>query len=245
MQLASSGSIVASFALITRAMAKERGLSLYFTGKACKRGHVAPPRRTVNGACAWCSKADAKAWRSTDEYKAAQRARWKATAKENWIKWRRDYEARQRQTEKWKAGQRRRARQHYLENKEAYVARAKRWKKANPDVVKACHLDYDQRKPEVRYAVALRRRARKLQSEDRIRYSEIKALRVWQGNLCSYCWKPASTGNRVPELDHVEPIALGGAHSADNLVVCCRSCNAAKSDKPLLIFLMQRFGPCS
>lgn len=30
-------------------------------------------------------------------------------------------------------------------------------------------------------------------------------------------------------VDHVVPVALGGVHSPDNLVACCRDCNAGKS----------------
>lgn len=33
---------------------------------------------------------------------------------------------------------------------------------------------------------------------------------------------------RAPELDHINPIALGGQHSRQNTACCCRKCNAAK-----------------
>lgn len=35
----------------------------------------------------------------------------------------------------------------------------------------------------------------------------------------------------APELDHIIPIAKGGAHVWSNLQCACRECNAAKSDK--------------
>ncbi|UYE95861.1 hypothetical protein KNLIENLN_00049 [Sinorhizobium phage NV1.1.1] len=37
---------------------------------------------------------------------------------------------------------------------------------------------------------------------------------------------------RAPELDHVMPLSLGGAHSYLNTQCACRKCNAAKSDTP-------------
>ena len=46
-------------AIITRAEAIEKGLTRYFTGKPCKRGHVAE-RRVANHNCAVCSNEQSK-----------------------------------------------------------------------------------------------------------------------------------------------------------------------------------------
>jgi hypothetical protein len=40
-------------AIIGRREAKERGLTSYFTGKPCKRGHIA--KRQLNGTCVMCA----------------------------------------------------------------------------------------------------------------------------------------------------------------------------------------------
>ncbi|QDP57374.1 MAG: putative HNH endonuclease [Prokaryotic dsDNA virus sp.] len=37
----------------------------------------------------------------------------------------------------------------------------------------------------------------------------------------------------APELDHIIPLAKGGAHSKANTACSCRRCNIAKSDKVL------------
>lgn len=63
---------------------------------------------------------------------------------------------------------------------------------------------------------------------------------------CTYCGDPIvidRTGRRVrfldsfgrsfPELDHQEPLYWGGAHSADNLVPACLSCNRSKGPRRL------------
>lgn len=52
--------------------------------------------------------------------------------------------------------------------------------------------------------------------------------------LCVYCTAPAEV------LDHVIPIARGGADAEDNLAPACRACNASKHCKPLLIWLLDR-----
>lgn len=51
---------------------------------------------------------------------------------------------------------------------------------------------------------------------------------------CSYCGAPSET------IDHIEPVSKGGKHEVTNITGACKSCNSAKSDKPLLIFLVQR-----
>ncbi len=59
------------------------------------------------------------------------------------------------------------------------------------------------------------------------------------GPVCAYC------GTRVPAetitLDHVRPRrGLSAYDRPDNLVLACRTCNAAKADTPLLAFLMAK-----
>lgn len=44
---------------------------------------------------------------------------------------------------------------------------------------------------------------------------------------CLYCANPMQTKDK--QLDHMHPLALGGLHSASNVLVCCASCNGRKS----------------
>lgn len=58
---------------------------------------------------------------------------------------------------------------------------------------------------------------------------------IWlMSQPCAYCLGPAC------EIDHVVPISKGGTHTLDNVVSACRSCNAKKSNKSLLAFLLDR-----
>lgn len=55
--------------------------------------------------------------------------------------------------------------------------------------------------------------------------------------MCAYCER------KVPErtitLDHVTPRrGLTAYDRRDNLVLCCKTCNATKADKPILGFLL-------
>jgi hypothetical protein len=58
------------------------------------------------------------------------------------------------------------------------------------------------------------------------------AIMQRDGYRCTYCG-----ATRDLELDHFIPQARGGSHSARNLVVACRRCNAAKGDRDPLEFL--------
>ncbi len=52
---------------------------------------------------------------------------------------------------------------------------------------------------------------------------------------CPYCAEPMQT--RDKQLDHMHPLALGGMHSACNVLVCCASCNGRKSNLPFVDWL--------
>ncbi|MBX7119264.1 MAG: HNH endonuclease [Gemmatimonadaceae bacterium] len=57
------------------------------------------------------------------------------------------------------------------------------------------------------------------------------------GPVCAYCERRVA--ERTITLDHVTPRRGQTAYDRrDNLVLCCRSCNAAKADTPILAFLL-------
>lgn len=68
--------------------------------------------------------------------------------------------------------------------------------------------------------------------------NDIMFIMAAASGRCTYCGLP------VPklELDHVSPIKKGGDHKSDNLLPCCRSCNASKGTRDLADWLFDRFG---
>jgi hypothetical protein len=57
------------------------------------------------------------------------------------------------------------------------------------------------------------------------------------GPVCAYC--ETTVPARSITLDHVTPRRGQTAYDRrDNLVLCCKACNAIKKDKPLLVFLL-------
>jgi 5-methylcytosine-specific restriction endonuclease McrA len=52
-----------------------------------------------------------------------------------------------------------------------------------------------------------------------------RAVFARDGYRCQYC------GAAAENLDHVVPRSRGGGHTWDNVVACCRACNARKEDR--------------
>lgn len=61
----------------------------------------------------------------------------------------------------------------------------------------------------------------------RIRFEVFKR----DGFACQYCG--ATPPKVILEVDHIDPVALGGANDMDNLVTACFPCNRGKSAVPL------------
>jgi 5-methylcytosine-specific restriction endonuclease McrA len=67
--------------------------------------------------------------------------------------------------------------------------------------------------------------------------TEVKEyLLVKWKHRCAYC----SAGETRLEIDHVHPRSRGGSNRVSNLVLACRSCNEAKADQSIEVFLAER-----
>lgn len=49
-------------------------------------------------------------------------------------------------------------------------------------------------------------------------------------HICEYCYAPEAVFNLAFEVEHIIPLARGGATTRENLALSCRSCNLYKSD---------------
>ena len=100
------------------------------------------------------------------------------------------------------------------------------WSKANRDKKRRDYSKWASQNPE---ANRLRNHARRL----KIRASSYKILPKEMRRLYSQSCFVCGSTNRI-EADHIIAVARGGNHSIGNLLALCRSCNAKKSDKPLV-----------
>lgn len=97
-------------------------------------------------------------------------------------------------------------------------------------------------------AAKARRRAR----QRGVHSEAVSPLRVfrrdgWRCYLCG-CETPqaarGSMASNAPELDHVVPLAVGGAHSYVNVRCACRLCNQSKGAMSVDAFLSERDSGC-
>lgn len=67
---------------------------------------------------------------------------------------------------------------------------------------------------------------------------ELRELLAAQHERCYYCADSliAPSGKPVFELDHYEPLYLGGAHTIENAVLACTPCNRRKGHLPPATF---------
>jgi len=215
--------------IISRKAAKARGLRHYFTGKPCKRGHIAL-RYVGYAACVECALVNLRAGRvrNRERYRARDRE-WKNANRE---KVRAQYRARYaRNREKYTRKTRRyyenngalvrekRKAYHYRTyvNKEIRLKareRTKRWAKDNPD----------QARTNARNAKA-RRKAREGVVVGSHTAADIKDILLLQKGRCAYC--KTQFGKKY-DVDHIVALARGGTNDRRNLQLLCRPCNLEK-----------------
>ena len=197
--------------IVTRREAWKRDLTRFFTGRPCEKGHVAE-RQTSNGSCVECRRDT----RGTAEYRAKKKLR----------------------AERYRAKNpdvvRAQARKRYAETIDAH--RAKR--AANAEQRKVYQKAWREKN---RPASALHRRARRARlraAEGTHTLNDVKHIGERQKWKCHWCGKP--TKNKY-HIDHIKPLANGGANSPSNLAVACASCNRQKGATDPIAFA-QRLG---
>lgn len=135
-----------SHSIVTRAGARASGLKHYFTGRACKKGHI-ELRVASTGDCSVCSRERSERQRRANpERMRAYREKWALAnpekAKASMAKHRAEHRdsVRARGAE-WKAKNPDKVRaariRRYHGNADRFAAEAREWRKANPDKARA------------------------------------------------------------------------------------------------------------
>lgn len=192
--------------IISRKEATERGLSRYFNGKPCPKGHVAE-RRVSTGSCTECSRQQRS---ERDRLNPEKRKDyWK-----NWYRNNREYSLertriwRKENTEKVSTSEAS-YRQKNQKRRREYL---QMWFAAN------CHKMRMYRN---------NRRARLIAGGTHTTddLNDILRLQKWRCAICK-----ASLKRKKREVDHIFPISKGGSNVRTNLQFLCRHCNASKHD---------------
>ena len=230
---------------ISRKEAKERGLKRYFTGKPCKRGHVA--ERKINcSTCVECHKEQGRRYLNENRDKERERLRvYREENRERVRESQRKFDAKNKEREnerkrKWKSDNRgyvlqssreysRRyrtenrdkalesQRRHYYANHESALERRRRYTRENRDKV----LDYASRYYKQNPGAVLANQARR------------RAFKKSQTCECcandSFAAIYAQAREQGCEVDHIKPLALGGMHCVRNLQLLTPEDHKAKT----------------
>ncbi len=108
-------------------------------------------------------------------------------------------------------------------NKHKVNANSRRYRENHPEKVAAIKKEQAKRHPEVVKNAGMRRRAR-LANNSVYVVTKKDIVRIMR-DPCIYCGAPSR------HIDHVIPIAKGGAHKVGNLAPACQKCNQSKSSK--------------
>ena len=136
--------------IITQKEAKAQGLKRFFTGKPCRRGHIAE-RQCSNGHCLTCKTAREKAWREANPEELAARKR--AYREANPEKVAAGLKAWQEANSEKEAARKKTYRET---NREKELARKKAYREANREKVAARKKAYIANNPQAKAAINLR-----------------------------------------------------------------------------------------
>ena len=219
--------------LISRQQAIADGLKRYFTGIACREGHIAE-RWVQCCACIECKKVRTRnylvGWREINREKHIADA--KAWAKKNadYVK---KYKAQKYQENRSAVAEK--AKQYYANNKEKVIARVTVYRESNIESIRAAGRRYYQENIDLRRVSNHRMRAQRDKSEGVHTKADIINLKAKQKNTCACCRKKLTAYH----IDHIKPLSKGGSDWPENIQLLCPRCNQRKSNKDPIEFMQQ------
>jgi len=225
--------------IISRAIAKERGYTRFFTGEPCKLGHIAQ-RNTKSTTCMICDAEKKAAYRqkfpdqakeslrkSANKHRDARRADNKA--------WREKNSEALKQSKKRYAEENREKvlaakKDYYAKNKEKCLLMSRSHKEKNKDRYKELNKIWRQNNKE-KVSTLNRNRKRKIIAAFGIHTADdvINLFNI-QKKKCAGCRRSLVGINY--HVDHIQPLALGGSNWPSNLQIMCPTCNMSKGGRP-------------
>ncbi len=174
-------------------------------------------RDGLKSTCKTCSNATSFAWREKNSDRVAQ----------NKLAYRHaNQDALARKSAQWRE-----------ENPERFAQQMAAWRAANPEKIKVKNAAYRVNNPEARKAHHQNRRARKKLAGGKLSSDLVQKLLKLQMGKCACCKQPLG---KDYHLDHILPLALGGANTDDNMQLLKARCNMEKRAKHPIDFMQQR-----
>lgn len=207
--------------IIQRKDALAQGLTEYFTGKPCIRGHIAK-RWAINGSCAECVLEDQKAdpWHKRHPEKhreSGQRWYYSEAGQERERRRVESGEHKRRSKERWdnlthkeREVVREKRKQYYDEHRDEAIEYSAQWKRDNREQTRLWEAWSKAHK-----------RAEEYGALGTFTIDDLKDILKRQKNCCVYCGR--QFGNRiVHHLDHIMPFTLDGSNSKANIQWLCK-----------------------
>lgn len=207
---------------LTRAEAKAAGKKNYFTGKPCRKGHIAE-QQVSNYACVICRLNRLKAFKqrhpdyfleNNRAYKAANREKVNAASRK-WSRENKDYVL--ANVAKWRTN-----------NPSRVLELASEWRKRNPHKIKLNTQKWRSVNSNGQRLQNHRRRARDRSADGLLTKEDIVRILHEQSGLCAglHCRIDIS---RKYTIDHKTALACGGSNGPENIQLLCKSCNSSKN----------------
>jgi 5-methylcytosine-specific restriction endonuclease McrA len=128
----------------------------------------------------------------------------------------------------------------YLANQDPAEIRRRSaaYRDANREKVREGVRDWFRRHPHAAAQAATKRRAQLAEVENTLTDEQILEILEVFNYRCGYCLVDLRTlPSHARTLDHMIPIRHGGGHTQENVIPCCRVCNARKRDRPITFML--------
>ncbi len=196
--------ILYSGKIITREQARKNGLTVYFTGKPCKHGHICE-RFAINGNCKECSR------------KKASKRYYKNPQKYN------------ESSKKWAQQNREKRKEIIRRYSQNHPEISKRWVENNREKVREYKRRWKLKNKEAINSHTRNRRAKIRESVGTHTQDDILYMLNAQKHKCINCL--CSLKKNKYHVDHIVPIVRGGSNDRSNLQILCQSCNVRKSSK--------------
>ena len=126
----------------------------------------------------------------------------------------------------------------YAENPQPVIDGVRRWAQNNREKVKAKSRAWAIANPEKVRILSSTKRARKRAQRGKLSSGIASKLMTLQRGKCACCRADLSKAGH--HLDHIEPLALGGAHDDKNMQLLCKACNLSKHAKHPVEFMQSR-----
>lgn len=225
--------------------------------KVCKTCHIEKPldefgvhsilKSGIHNDCKKCNSEKAKKWASKNPEKVKNTiTKWRESNKEKISEYNREYRIRnaasvKKSAEEYRAANKDKKKQlaaeWYAANTKLACDIAAEWRKANPDKVRQLNRNWRSSNPDAVRLIHQNRRAKKRENGGVLSKGLAQKLFKLQKGMCPCCKK--SLGKDY-ELDHIYPIALGGANSDENIQLLRKQCNRRKRAKHPVDFMQSR-----